>query len=216
MARRGGGGCVQTTSTPTPRPLPTRGRGEADAHHRPYSLRSRVGRLPVPRPSKYRGDGAPSGASFGRSHVPFPARGASRRAIRGVFLPAPGRAFGIGSGRAFRLFRRPALHRPTDVPSLLGRPHRPPSASSSQGLLVVPGGASAPPGCGRSVRLPRAGAASAKKDAELLHKCTAASNFLLAVFHKLKVRKLGNEDRAIFFRALPRRARKIWIEHETQ
>jgi hypothetical protein len=32
-------------------------------------------------PTKYRGDGAPSGASFGRSHVPFPARGASRRAI---------------------------------------------------------------------------------------------------------------------------------------
>ena len=41
-----------------------------------------------------------------------------------------------------------------------GKPCGPPSASSSQGVIVPPGGAPAPPGSGRSVRLPPAGAAS--------------------------------------------------------
>ena len=52
--------------------------------------------------------------------------GASRRAIRGVL-------FGVGP--RFRPVRR-ASKAPTE-----------PSASSWQGLLVVPGGAPAPPGC---------------------------------------------------------------------
>ncbi len=41
-----------------------------------------------------------------------------------------------------------------------GKPNGPPSASSSQGVVVLPGGAPAPPGRRRSVRLLPAGAAS--------------------------------------------------------
>ena len=85
-------------------------------------------------PAKCEGDGAPSGAAWSLVHVPFPTRGAFRRAIA---------ASSYGAGPRFRR-------------SLLGSP---PSASSSQGPLVTPGGAPAPPERGRSVHLPPAGAA---------------------------------------------------------
>ena len=41
-----------------------------------------------------------------------------------------------------------------------GKPHGPPSASSSRGVIVPPGGTPAPPECRRSVHLLPAGAAS--------------------------------------------------------
>jgi hypothetical protein len=115
---------------------------ETRNHQRPYSLRPRVGR----RPPRLRGDklSAPrniegmarQAASLRRraalSDVPFrPASGSKLRPLLG--------------GRGLRAS---------------GKPRGPPSTSSSQGILVSPGGAPAPPGRGRSVRLPRAGAAS--------------------------------------------------------
>jgi hypothetical protein len=77
---------------------------------------------------------------------------------RGIFLTAPGRAFGC------RFVSPPAL-KPIPfwvalVVQSLGQAataHRQPS--SWQGSLVTPGGAPAPPGCRRSLRLLPAGAA---------------------------------------------------------
>src|SRR6185437_9591338 len=104
------------------------------------------------------GDGAPMGASCSSCAPSHRRCGASRRAI------------------AASIRRRAAL---SDVPfhlafgSKLAAPfgstasseprasrNGPPSASSWQGTLVSPGGAPAPPGCRRSVRLLPAGAAS--------------------------------------------------------
>ena len=109
-------------------------------------------------PRHKRGGGAPSGAASLSVRASLPMHGASRRATRGVLTAAPGRAFGSALGVPFG----PLLPPPStgETADLLGRPSRPPSASSSQGAVVPPGGAPAPPGWGRSVRLPRAGAAS--------------------------------------------------------
>ena len=77
---------------------------------------------------------------------------------RGVFTAAPGRAFGVrfvlpcGSKLAAP-FGSTAPFEPR------ASRNGPPSASSWQGSLVTPGGAPAPPGCRRSVRLLPAGAA---------------------------------------------------------
>ena len=71
------------------------------------------------------GDGAPKDANLSSVSVSEDRAGASRRAIRGVL-------FGIGP--RFSPVRR-ASKAPTE-----------PSASSWQGLLVVPGGAPMPPG----------------------------------------------------------------------
>ena len=91
---------------------------------RPHSLRPRVGRRPVPRPSQNRGDGAPSGASFTRNHVPFPARGASRRAIAAISVPGavlPGGMTGTPFGSPHPGgFRPPFVFR--HRPALSGRP----------------------------------------------------------------------------------------------
>jgi hypothetical protein len=107
-----------------------------------------------------RGDGAPRGASvFRLAAFPFGERGRLSALHRDVFLTAPGRAFRLSVSPCLRLgdsdpFWAAASSEPRA--SLNG----PPSASSWQGTVVSPGGAPAPPGCRRSVRLLPAGAAS--------------------------------------------------------
>jgi hypothetical protein len=53
----------------------------------------------------------------------------------------------------------------------------------------------------------------ATKQAEMLRKCTQASNFLLAVFHRNQVKSFQADDRLIILRTMPARARKIWTGH---
>ena len=77
----------------------------------------------------------------------------------GVFA-APGRAFGSALGVPFGCSGASSPHRLVAPSHLLDRPSRSPSASSSQAASRPPGGTPALPGRGRSVRLPRAGAAS--------------------------------------------------------
>jgi hypothetical protein len=43
--------------------------------------------------------------------------------------------------------------------------------------------------------------------------CAAATNFLLAMFHRAKVRKFQEEDRRIIMRMMPARAREIWTDY---
>jgi hypothetical protein len=43
--------------------------------------------------------------------------------------------------------------------------------------------------------------------------CAAATNFLLAMFHRAKVRKFQEEDRRIILRTMPARAREIWTDY---
>ena len=82
--------------------------------HRPYSLTARGRRLPFSVPRINRGDGAPSGASSAfRAHASFGRCGASRRAIAASY-------------------RRRAALSDRELPR--------PSASSSQGVIVPPGG----------------------------------------------------------------------------
>src|SRR5664280_2829476 len=123
-------------------PLPPLFDCQTAKHHRPYSLRPRVGRSP-PRlrgdklsfPRINRGDGAPMGASFSVSHVPLPARGASRRAIatsirRRAALPA------------FRFVLPPAHgHGPfwAAAPSSLGQASRPAVSELLAGGRSAPG-----------------------------------------------------------------------------
>ena len=109
------------------------------------------------RPSKSRGDGAPSGASCSLCHAPSAEHVAP--------LGAPSRRR-YGAGPRFRRPHRPAFGSPAR-PLLGSRTFAPhagrkarPSASSSRQVIVPAGGAPAPPGSGRSVHLPRAGAAS--------------------------------------------------------
>src|SRR6185437_16931845 len=82
---------------------------------------------------------------------------------------APSRHLPYSAGPRFRCrileprsfgFSSDGPRREATPQSLLDRATRPPSASSWQGTLVTPGGAPAPPGCRRSVRLLPAGAAS--------------------------------------------------------
>jgi hypothetical protein len=56
--------------------------------------------------------------------------------------------------------------------------------------------------------------AAAKIEANLLHKCTQATNFLLAIFHCKQMRNFQLEDRRIILRAMPVEARSIWNEYE--
>ena len=110
------------------------------------------------RPPIKRGDGAPGGASCSSSTASFegvaPLGAPSRHLpysagprFRGPFRLASGSKLAAPFGSTARLKPRASLHGP-------------PSASSWQGSLVTPGGAPAPPGCRRSVRLLPAGAAS--------------------------------------------------------
>ena len=111
-------------------------------------------------PPGIEGDGAPSDATchFSSRIVSDAWRLSARH--RGVFLPAPGRAlptnrFALPPSRPLRRLSGQPL-----LPKLKADRGGPPSASSWQGAVVPPGGAPAPPGRGRYVRLPRAGAAS--------------------------------------------------------
>lgn len=56
--------------------------------------------------------------------------------------------------------------------------------------------------------------AAATREADLLRKCTEATNFLLAMFHRDRVRTFQAEDRRIILRGMPARARQLWTEHE--
>jgi hypothetical protein len=50
----------------------------------------------------------------------------------------------------------------------------------------------------------------AEKEAGLIERCAAASNFLIAVFHRQKMARFEAEDRRILLRAMPHRARQVW------
>ena len=98
------------------------------------------------------------------SRVPFRERGRLSALHRGVFLPAPGRAFGAGFlSQGLSAFQATAPEgKPRRKAYSTGRPGLP-SASSWQGPVVVPGGAPAPPGCGGYVSSP------ARRRRALLH-----------------------------------------------
>ena len=92
---------------------------------------------------------------------PLENAGASRRAIADVLLPAPGRALRGPSSQACRRLHRVCHRFRRPLRQSLG----PASTAAVSQLLAgspwwPPGGAPAPPGCGRSVHLPPAGAAS--------------------------------------------------------
>jgi len=55
---------------------------------------------------------------------------------------------------------------------------------------------------------------AARANAELLKKSTQAINFILAIFHREKVRSFQTEDRRIVLRTMPERARTIWNDHD--
>ena len=118
---------------------------------RPYSLRPRVGRLPLFSPAKSRGDGAPSGAPVFSLAAPSFQKdaGASRRSIAAISVPRV-RVSRSTSPVSF------GFHAAGSTPrraSAIGRPGRPCPASSSQSgrstARSVPeargGGGSAPP-----------------------------------------------------------------------
>ncbi len=52
----------------------------------------------------------------------------------------------------------------------------------------------------------------AGREAMLIERCAAASNFLLAVFHRQKVARFEAEDRRILLRTMPARARQVWTQ----
>ena len=54
----------------------------------------------------------------------------------------------------------------------------------------------------------------ATADANFLRRCTEATNFLLAMFHREKVRAFQAEDRRIILRTMPKSARQLWTEYE--
>jgi hypothetical protein len=56
--------------------------------------------------------------------------------------------------------------------------------------------------------------AAAVKEEDLLRRCAEAANFLLAMFHREKMRAFQAEDRRIILRNMPARARQLWTEHE--
>jgi hypothetical protein len=56
--------------------------------------------------------------------------------------------------------------------------------------------------------------AVASADAEIARKCSAAVNFLLAIFHHSRVRKFAVGDRSFILRTMPRAARTVWISHD--
>jgi hypothetical protein len=53
---------------------------------------------------------------------------------------------------------------------------------------------------------------AAKKEAQLIERCAASANFLLAVFHRKRIAHFGQEDRRIILRTMPPRARQAWNE----
>ena len=122
----------------------------ADVRHRPCSLRRGVRRRPFP---------AFAGTSFLPSNRGERSAEGRIRSDHAAHLTMRGRLSALHCGVLFR--RRAALLR--WALGVLGFPNRPspaPSASSSQRVVVPAGGAPAPPGCRRSVRLLPAGATS--------------------------------------------------------
>ncbi len=55
---------------------------------------------------------------------------------------------------------------------------------------------------------------AARAEADYLRKCAQATNFLLAIFHRDRMRQFGEEDKRIILRTMPERARTIWIDHD--
>src|SRR5581483_986083 len=96
-------------------------------------------------PSAREGDGAPVGAAVLLLHARLAARVAPLGAPSGVFLAAPGPRFA-----AFRLVPPCGLRLRPLAGGRARKPRAdlggPPSASSSRGVVVPPGGAPAPPG----------------------------------------------------------------------
>jgi hypothetical protein len=56
--------------------------------------------------------------------------------------------------------------------------------------------------------------AAATAEADFLRRCTEATNFLLAMFHRQRMRAFQAEDRRIILHTMPARARQLWTEHE--
>ncbi len=52
--------------------------------------------------------------------------------------------------------------------------------------------------------------AAARVEADYVEKCAAASNFLLAMYHRAKLSSFQAEDRRIILRTMPARARRVW------
>jgi hypothetical protein len=55
---------------------------------------------------------------------------------------------------------------------------------------------------------------AAKKDADFVAKCSQAVNFLLAIFHRERMRKFHIDDRRLILHTLPPSARQVWTEHD--
>ena len=55
---------------------------------------------------------------------------------------------------------------------------------------------------------------TAALEANFLRRCAESTNFLLAMFHRDRVRAFQAEDRRIILRTMPVRARQLWTEHE--
>jgi hypothetical protein len=53
-----------------------------------------------------------------------------------------------------------------------------------------------------------------QEDTELLAKCTASVNFLIAIFHHDEVSAFTPRDRSLILRTMPSKARQVWKEHE--
>jgi hypothetical protein len=56
--------------------------------------------------------------------------------------------------------------------------------------------------------------AAATQEAESVRKCAETTSFLLAMFHREKVRAFQPEDRRIILGAMPPRARQVWTDYE--
>ncbi|MER9748874.1 hypothetical protein [Mesorhizobium sp. M0140] len=56
---------------------------------------------------------------------------------------------------------------------------------------------------------------AAKTDAELVRKCAASVNFLLAIFHHERVRRFQVADRSLILRTMPPTARSVWASHDS-
>jgi hypothetical protein len=54
----------------------------------------------------------------------------------------------------------------------------------------------------------------AQEDAELLEKCAAAVNFLIAIFHHDKVSSFATTDKSLIMRTMPTAARQVWKAHD--
>jgi len=51
---------------------------------------------------------------------------------------------------------------------------------------------------------------AARKEVELVERCAAGVNFLLAVFHREKMARFEVEDRRTILRTMPPKARQVW------